>query len=62
MCKRHLKAKGTSESESDSCCTVKVVMLEQNDNLFVLEESDNTGANYARSHSYFGLIRLGTVS
>ena len=60
MCKRHLKAEGTSKS--DSCCTVKVVMLEQNDNLFVQEESDNTGANYARSHSYFGLIRLGTVS
>ena len=59
VCKRHLIMDGISES--DSCCTLKVVLLERGDAVFVREEADNTGANYSRSHSYFGLIRLGTL-
>lgn len=48
-------------SESDSCCTLKVVVLKRGDAIFIREENDNTGANYSKSHTYFGLIRLGTV-
>ena len=59
VCKRHLIVDGLSDS--DSCCTLKVVLLDRGDAVFVREEADNTGANYSKSHSYFGLIRLGTL-
>ena len=59
VCKRHIIVDDVSES--DSCCTLKVVRLEQGDAVFVREEADNTGANYSRSHSYFGLVRLGVL-
>ncbi|KAH3810925.1 hypothetical protein DPMN_139324 [Dreissena polymorpha] len=44
-----------------SCTTIKIVKLYENDKVFIEEIPSNTAANYSKTTSFFGLIKIDDI-